>query len=267
MTLATQGDSLGTDLPIGARHYRAWVGSPDVYDILSATQFNLLTFLGLREHHYLLDIGCGSLRAGRLFIPYLLQGRYFGIEPEQWVIEEGIKNHVGEDLARIKQPTFSNDSNFTLTTFNQQFDFILAQSIFSHAAESQISRCLSEAKEVMNTTAVFVANFAEGEHNYKGSEWIYPGLVTYTFDYLSRLAEEQGLTCSRMEWPRLNTLTWVTITHPEHAKNLPGLGMMDVARLPFLENELRLCRERLSAVENHPYVRLGLKIRRFMNRL
>jgi len=267
LTLTTREDSLGKDLPIGAHHYRAWVGSPEVYDILSATQFNLLTFLGLREHHYLLDIGCGSLRAGRLFIPYLLEGHYFGIEPEQWVIEEGIRNHLGEDLVRIKQPTFSNDDNFTLTTFGRTFDFLIAQSIFSHASQSQIARCLSEAKRVMNPTAVFAANFSEGERNYTGSKWVYPGLVTYTLEHLANLAEEQGLICKRIDWPRVNTLTWVIFAHPEHVQNLPDLGNMDMTRLSFLENELRLCRERLFDVENHPYVRFGLKIRRLIQRI
>ena len=50
------------NLPTGSHHHRAFVGPPEKYDIVSAMQFNLLTFLGLREDHYLLDIGCGSLR-------------------------------------------------------------------------------------------------------------------------------------------------------------------------------------------------------------
>jgi len=56
--------SLGLDLETGSKHYRAFVGPPDKYDLVSAMQFNLLTSLGLRECHHLLDIGCGSLRAG-----------------------------------------------------------------------------------------------------------------------------------------------------------------------------------------------------------
>ena len=58
-------------LPPGARHYAAYVGPPEQYDFMGATQFRLLTTLGLREHHSVLDFGCGSLRAGRLLIPYL----------------------------------------------------------------------------------------------------------------------------------------------------------------------------------------------------
>ena len=42
------------------KNYRAFVGPEELYDVIGAMQFNLLTFLGLRGDHYLLDIGCGS---------------------------------------------------------------------------------------------------------------------------------------------------------------------------------------------------------------
>ena len=51
-------------LPPGAEHYRAYVGPPDRFDFMSATQFSLLFANGLREHHRVLDFGCGSLRLG-----------------------------------------------------------------------------------------------------------------------------------------------------------------------------------------------------------
>ena len=94
MLSKSEKDKLGIDKPVGSHHYRAFVGSSWLYDLVAATQFNLLTALGLREYHYLLDIGCGSLRGGRLFIPYLLPNRYFGIEPESWLIEESIANEM-----------------------------------------------------------------------------------------------------------------------------------------------------------------------------
>ena len=120
-------------------------------------QFNLLTFLGLRGDHYLLDIGYGSLRAGVLFIPYLLSGRYYGLEPEKWVVDEAIENDIGEEAIRMRQPVFSHDDNYTISTFDRQFDFLLAQSVFSHAPESQIRRCLAEARKVMGKESCFPA--------------------------------------------------------------------------------------------------------------
>ena len=129
MSLGEGEDRLGKGLATGARHYRAFVGPPDDYDLLGALQFSLLTALGLREHHYLLDIGCGSLRAGRLFIPYLLPERYFAIEPERWLIDEGIRLEIGQAQVDIKKPTFSQESDFTLSCFGRSFDFLMAQSI------------------------------------------------------------------------------------------------------------------------------------------
>ena len=57
-------DILGLSRRIGDRHYRAYVGPPDEYDLVSAMTFNLLTTSGLRQGHRVLDIGCGSLRLG-----------------------------------------------------------------------------------------------------------------------------------------------------------------------------------------------------------
>ena len=57
-------------LQAGDSHYMAYVGPPGQYDFVGATQFRLLSTLGLRADHSLLDFGCGSLRAGRLFLSY-----------------------------------------------------------------------------------------------------------------------------------------------------------------------------------------------------
>src|SRR4029079_8095534 len=128
-------ERLGKHLDAGARHHRAWVGTPENYDLSSALQFSLLTSLGLREQHSLLDIGCGSLRGGRLALMYLLPEHYYGIEPEQWLIKEGIQKEIGQDLIDLKRPSFNNDSNFTLSVFQRNFDYLIAQSIFSHATQ------------------------------------------------------------------------------------------------------------------------------------
>ena len=43
------------NLPAGSDHYRAYVGPPDRFDFMSATQFSLLFANGLRERHCVLD--------------------------------------------------------------------------------------------------------------------------------------------------------------------------------------------------------------------
>lgn len=212
MDYNTLEEKLGKDVPVGSRHYRAFVGPPDKYDAVSSMQFNLLTSLGLREEHTLLDIGCGSLRAGKLFIVYLLSGKYCGIEPEQWLVEEGITNELGREIIKMKQPEFSNDGDFNLNAFDRKFDFILAQSIFTHTSARQISKCLSEAKKVMKPSSVFLATFLEGKENYGGDQWVYPGCVTYTRAYFEGLVKEQGLSCKFLNWPHPSGHVWGGIT-------------------------------------------------------
>jgi cyclopropane fatty-acyl-phospholipid synthase-like methyltransferase len=204
----------GLGLPAGARHYRAFVGPPDKYDLVAAMQFNLLTHLGLREHHKLLDIGCGSLRAGRLFIPYLLAGKYYGLEPDRWLLNEGVNREIGRDLIKLKQPVFDHNEEFDLTVFGCQFDFILAQSIFSHASPGQISRCLKKAREVMHRESKFCATYVPGAACYHGSEWLYPECVTYTQARILQWTAEAGVSATPLQWPHPNQQVWLLITKP-----------------------------------------------------
>jgi SAM-dependent methyltransferase len=178
-------------------------------------QFNLLTSLGLRDHHTLLDIGCGSLRLGRLAVPYLRPGRYFGLEPNAWLIAEGIARECGRDLIVIKQPRFEHFTDFRLTAFGRRFDYLIAQSIFTHAAPAQIRHCLAEAQRSMHANSVFVANIMAGDTNYEGNTWVYPGCVTYTDTKMQELADAEGLVCEGLDFPTVNGTRW-------HSYRLPG---------------------------------------------
>ncbi|MFQ3684240.1 class I SAM-dependent methyltransferase [Roseiflexus sp.] len=218
--------------------------------------------LGLREHHTLLDIGCGSLRGGKLFIPYLLPGHYYGIEPERWLVKEGISRELGQDLVRLKRPEFSHDSSFTLSTFGRQFDFILAQSIFSHTSKAQIHRCLEEADKVMSPSSLFIANYAIGEQDYEGDDWVYPGGVTFTPTSMSRFGAEHGLTMMPIYWPHPHGLSWFVFVRPGNESAADALAQQPVQ----LQQALAMCQKRLAEIEGHPYVKLGMWIRQTLRR-
>ena len=115
----------------GGDKYKAYVGLPERYSFMGASQFRLLTNLGLRDHHKVLDFGCGCLRVGKLLIPYLKTGNYYGQDPNQWLINEAIKNEIGDNIITIKKPKFSNKDDFEIE-FEEKFDFIISQSVFSH---------------------------------------------------------------------------------------------------------------------------------------
>ncbi|MHC4273353.1 MAG: class I SAM-dependent methyltransferase [Planctomycetota bacterium] len=190
-------------LRAGDEHYMAYVGPPDRYDLMGASQFRLLCTLGLRAHHRLLDFGCGSLRAGRLFIPYLNPGGYFGVEPNRWLVEDAVERELGADIIRIKRPTILDHDTFSCREFGIRFDYILAQSIFSHAGRDLILRGLKEFDACLEPHGITAVTFViddSGGREYEGSGWVYPDLTPYTTVTVERLIAEAGLAGIRIPW-------------------------------------------------------------------
>lgn len=194
-------------------NYMAYVGPPEQFDLMGATQFRLLTSLGLRAHHDLLDFGCGSLRAGRLFLSYLDKNRYYGIDPNKWLITEAIKNQVGNDAIRIKGPQFSYNSDFATDVFSKKFNYIIAQSIFSHAGSELVDKCLHNFKESLLPEGIIAATFREGALDFEGRGWVHAGndnynfhppskreLIRYTPSTIQKFAKNAGLHCVRIPW-------------------------------------------------------------------
>ena len=237
--------------------YRAHIGPPEYYDLLTAMQFNLLASLGLREHHYLLDIGCGSLRAGRMFIPYLRPDHYHGIEPLQWLLDEGIAREIGQSQIALKRPVFSNDENFTLTTFNRQFDFMIAHSIFSHASQAQIRRCLAEARKALKPDGIFAATYFVGRVNYEGDRWV--AKADFTPEKMREMVEEQGLVCTPIEWRHPDPQQWILIHHP--GRSVPLAEATDAQVVATLRERLAQSEQQQLNVRSHPWVRFGYGIR------
>lgn len=190
-----------SELKPGDEHYRAFVGDPAHYDLIAATVFNLLTTLGLRDHHRVLDVGCGSLRNGRLLIPYLQPGCYVGIEPHQWLVDEGIRLETGEDLIRIKDARFYYSEDAQDLGDDEYFDYILLQSIFSHCGEDLIRQWLDGLIPHLSDTGAMIATWFPGEENSGESGWLYPGLVRYREERFRSLVEEAGLTIKHFKWP------------------------------------------------------------------
>jgi SAM-dependent methyltransferase len=208
-------ESLGVGLKPGDLHYRAYVGPPEDYDLIAAMTFNLLTTLGLRQHHSLLDIGCGSLRIGRLLIPYLNRGKYFGIEPNKWLVDEGIKLEVGEALIQIKRPTFFfSDSTETVVQAKVSFDFAVAQSIFSHCGLDLIRRWLAAISRSLAHDGTLIATFLPGEEDSLRAGWIYPECVNYRPATLDRAAAEANLRFEILDWKHPRQ-TWALFAAPE----------------------------------------------------
>lgn len=193
---------------------------------MGATQFRLLSTLGLRARHRLLDFGCGSLRAGRLFIPYLNEGCYYGAEPNRWLVEGAIREQIGQGLVTIKGPRFQHNDDFSVSGFSVEFDFILAQSICSHTGGDLVNKGLNSFRRSLKDDGIIAVTFKEGSHDFQGAGWVYPKGVKFRRSTIKRFVEGQaflapeslGIIRDRigMSWPKTGTdfraVAWAAIS-------------------------------------------------------
>lgn len=197
-----------------AADYKAYVGPAAQFDFMGATQFRLLTTLGLRHHHKLLDIGCGSLRAGRFFLSYLDAGNYYGIEPNQWLIDEATQKDFGAEFIRLRAPHLSNNGDFDGSEFGVKFDFIVAQSIFSHTGPELVQQALRNAKRTLHENGLFLATFVHPEKlpdmPQEAPGWSYPECTTFQPKRIMKLIHDEGFFARPLPWyhPRQ---TWYAI--------------------------------------------------------
>jgi SAM-dependent methyltransferase len=196
-SVRTLPDALANGLPAGSEHYRAFVGPPDEYDLMGAAGFRLLTTLGLREHHKVLDFGCGSLRLGRLLIPYLASGKYVGLEPNRWLVDDAIERQLGANLMIIKSPTFFDDDGFAADRCGTDFDFIVAQSVLSHAGPDLLRRALAGFRRALAPDGVALVTVRLSGSSALGAPagegWVYPDDVAYAPEALDEAFRAAGL--------------------------------------------------------------------------
>lgn len=212
-----------TEIPAG-KDYKSWTGPTEEFDLMGATQFNLLTSLGLRGHHSLLDFGCGSLRAGRFFILYLAKGNYYCIEPYDSLLRDAINHETGLDLLKLKGANLykSNWDEFDATVFEKyDFDIILAQSIFSHTGTELMIHTMKSFRDALSSEGLILATFIVAKHlpeekepQYNAYEWIYPGITEFHPNHIPAFIQRAGLFGAALKWYHPRQEWWVLSKNP-----------------------------------------------------
>jgi len=144
----------------------------------------------LQPHHKMLDIGCGTLRGGRHFIKYLNTGKYYGIDispkaityAKQLVQQEGL-------LEKSPHLVVSEKKDLKFREFSgETFDYILAQSVFTHLKPEHIKECFENICHIMHENSIFYFTY------FKGEEYGQTSLKTfsYPFSFFESLAEQYG---------------------------------------------------------------------------
>ncbi len=117
------------------------------WEEIGTLQFSYLVQSGLQPSHYLLDIGCGSLRGGIHFVRYLEDGHYYGIDRQQWLLDAGVKVELPQAGLADRTVHLLCRDDFDVTSFGVQFDYALAQSVFTHLPWNTISAVSGQRAE------------------------------------------------------------------------------------------------------------------------
>ena len=115
-------------------------GTDAFWDYLGKLQLDYLVEQGLQPEHYLLDVGCGPLRAGVHFIGYLEPGHYAGIDKRGDTLERARKIELPRYGLQDKNPKLLVNGAFEFTKLGETFDYAIAQSVFTHLPLNTIVR-------------------------------------------------------------------------------------------------------------------------------
>lgn len=174
--------------------HRGFVGGDGVFwDEIAKLQLDFLKSEGLASKHTLVDIACGSLRAGRLFINYLESGNYLGIDKEIDLIIHGVAEELGIFTFVEKRPMFVVSGDFEFSKFPSRPDYAIAQSLFTHLTAEDIYRCFKALRKSIADDGKFYATFFEVQlptDNPPTSDSI--DCFFYTREYMHMLAELAG---------------------------------------------------------------------------
>lgn len=142
--------------------HRGFVGGDGVlWDEIAKLQLDFLKSEGLVPEHTLIDVACGSLRAGRLFINYLESGNYLGIDKEVDLIIHGVAEELGISTFVEKNPMFVVSGDFEFSKFPRRPDYAIAQSLLTHLTAEDIYRCFKALRKSIAYDGKFYATFFE----------------------------------------------------------------------------------------------------------
>ncbi|MBV9207704.1 MAG: class I SAM-dependent methyltransferase [Actinobacteria bacterium] len=186
------------DGAVGSQTRQSWLK-------IGQMQFDYLVAHGLKPGMRMLEIGCGNLRAGRLFIEYLEAGDYYGIDISPDILLAAQRT-LAEAGLQDKLPHLTVVEDLRLAFLPAgYFDVVHAHSVFSHSPIEVIEECLAHVGRVMKPDGFFDFTFGrtEGPDHQVLREDFY-----YRTETLTALAGRYGLTAQFLT-------DWEELPHPQ----------------------------------------------------
>ena len=204
-------DNTALEAEVRAGRHRECVGG--LWEEIGQLQLGFLVAQGLKPHHRLLDIGCGSLRGGVKLIRYLDAGHYAGIDLHESLLNAGYEIELAKEGLKYKLPR-SNlvaDGEFDLSWCPMQVDFALAQSVFTALPLNFLRICLERLATFMVPHGrFFVSIFEIPDDHAAYKPYRHPsGFISYGArePYHYRFADME-FCCRNLPWRAVDVGNW-----------------------------------------------------------
>jgi SAM-dependent methyltransferase len=224
-----------------------YVGDPGSWSARGERIVEFLKDAGMTHQSRVLEIGCGNLSQGKPLIAFLAPGHYAGIEPAGWLVEVALGHFPGLEA---QSPRFAWGTDFDASSFDMDFDFVLAHSVLSHCAHHQLPQLLANTRKVVDEGAVFLCSYRADQYNSFAEEFRYPGHTTFRLQTVMNEGMHAGWNVARADELKARLVAvapndlhdWLKLTA------VPSTSELNDRRL---EEEERQGRERkaLAAVE------------------
>ena len=193
------------DGAVGSKTRESWL-------TIGQMQFDYLVRHGLKPGDRMLEIGCGNLRAGHLFIGYLDPGNYYGLDISPDILLAAADSIEEFGLqAKLPHLTLVRDMSLRFLP-DRWFTVVHAHSVFSHSPIEVVDECLRHVGRVMAPGGFFDFTFdrTEGAEHHVLREDFY-----YRTETLVALAAQHGLRARFMDdWELLpHEQSKIRVTH------------------------------------------------------
>ena len=171
----------GSPDPFPTANRHRLVGPPDLWEMKRRFQIGFLQQMGLQPHHWLLDLGCGTLRGGIPLIEYLDTGHYFGLEVRTEVLDEARKE-LAENGLTDKLPRLIHCEHLASLDLGQRFDVIWAFAVLIHMSDpilDQAARLIASHLAVGGTFYGSINRDSKRDGNWQGFPIVHRELAFY----------------------------------------------------------------------------------------
>jgi SAM-dependent methyltransferase len=204
-------DRTTVEADVRAGKHRECVGG--LWDEIGRLQLDFLISRGLREHHRVLDVGCGSLRAGVKLVNHLRAGHYAGSDLNESLLTAGYEIELAKEGLTHKLPR-SNlvvDGEFDFSWCPMRFDFVVAQSVFTSLPLNFLRVCLERLPSfVVPGGKLFISIFEIPDDHPTSTPYRHPsGIVSYaTREPYHYRFSDIAFCCRALPWQATNVGLW-----------------------------------------------------------